>query len=223
MRIGILGCSFSRLKGINADISTWPELLAAQCDATIYNMSIFGNSCDNQIYQLQKYKDFFDAYIVQLSPASRKTYVEKENIYHNQIFSVKRLQDNYFELDDLFSGAEGSFKNTNMVNYTVSYAEKYKSNEVAKNYLFDFKHNISSYNFKYHDMCSIYIKHLLKDIPHIIFSQKKDYEQNFDFCVQDRLTKKEWNNFIIDNGCHFNTSGHQFITDIVKEKMTSWI
>ena len=220
MKICIIGCSFSKFSGPDGDIECWPKKLAKNKSLQIYNTSIFGNSLDNQLFQIQEYINNFDNFIVQLTVPFRKTFSQDVNKYRKKLITFDTT-DNYSELRDSFNFGN-SFENNIAVNYNASLVHNTSSN-LAKHWTFDMRHNIINYVNSYHEMVALQIKNLLKEKNSIVYSHLDRFGDNVDFTIQNDLDNNTWNNYVVDNGFHFGNQGTQYIADKIQEKINLWI
>ena len=217
----VIGCSFSKYKEYEK-ILTWPKILSEKINWTIYNSSMQGNSLQNQIYQLDYYlkKYDFDFIIFQATTALRGSYVIDEKKYVKEMSNFRQLSENYFTNFYIYSYRY-------MYNFTASPMEGKDNRE--KKFINMHLDNIAyNVNFFYPVfiglLYEIYRRLQESKIPYIYYchlplyasieSQKKVVNfPHIDFCLKEKLGEEKFNNFVVDNGNHFNKEGNYLLVN----------
>ncbi len=223
LKIGVFGSSYSRGNSEVVDerkplkkIATtgWPYELSQICEHEIWNHSIGGVSSDFSLeqYNKQKYKNF-DFVIFDAATSLRYT-VELQDIYY------KRLAENYWE-----------YTNDNINEVVLRYTGN------RDNYLSDEERESKHYNIWKHkigfEIEQVKASHadtlvkISKEADILFFQRYKDYKNAFMLrldlkkhpCVQSILPEEEWQSYVLDQACHFNTNGSKWFAQWMLEQI----
>lgn len=209
-KIAVLGCSFS--KWINSPTSpNWPMIMSTfgNNDLDIYNLAMNGNSVEFQVLQLYHILQTQDCDFViwQLPPRFRGTFLdcdlETAMLDTSTLSATKQKSKNYF------------------VPRKESADVMHWSSQLPP-FLNKLRRSILKHNAPYHyslrdDAWFTYGISMLekRNKPYLTF-QHVDKNFDTDFTVQNELTEAQWNQFITDDGFHFNEEGSKYVaTELV--------
>ena len=234
----VIGCSWSRaFCSPNDDRSwSWPEILARDTGASVYNFSHYCSSVPHQFYQLQHLLlhqgyNFTDV-IVQFTTTNRTTMVQSMRNY-NELLDPLKLEksvnytENYWEVpkdklisNDDWNGLGIKHLNTgrvprrwkatffDLMMYNIGGIGPY-SPYITSALQHEMRWLIDHYGKR-----GITYKHHYSLSP--VEEQEGDSEYNKDRSYMDFILQYDmsnFNDFVIDNGFHFGEEGAQRIVD----------
>lgn len=192
MNIACLGCSYTAGMPEN-DWYSWPEKLALIRSAdNIYNLAVGGSSLLLSIYILEKFSKLinFDKIIFQVTHPHRWS-----NVYN--LDSTLNNKKNYYRLDPEIR-SKGNIFTITPSDVQGSWSKVYEKINFAKRY----------YNYYSTD---------LGDLEHNILINYSKQKSNFVFEYDD--IPKEAKESIIDNGGHFDKTGHNIIAKWIHNEL----
>ena len=209
-KVVVLGCSFS--KWINSPASpNWPMIMSTfgNNELDIYNLAMYGNSVEFQVLQLDHILQTQDCDFViwQLPPRFRGTFLDCDlptaMSDTSTLSNTKQRSENYFVPKK---------KSTDIIQWNSQLSPFL--NKLRRSIL---KHNASyHYNFRDDAWFTYGVSMLEKrNKPYLTF-QHVDKNFDTDFTVQNELTETQWNQFVADDGFHFNEEGSEYVaTELV--------
>lgn len=208
-KVVVLGCSFSKWSK-KGDDSCWPNILSTLADRNIdvYNLAIYGNSLEYQVIQLHHILDTqkCDFIIWQVPPRFRGTFLNCEldtaMSVTSTLSATKQKSENYFVPNE----------SADVIQWNSRLAPSLS--KLRNNIL---KHNASHHYNLRDDAWFTYGISMLerRNKPYLTF-QHVDKNFDTDFTVQNELAESQWNQFVADNGFHFNEEGSEYVaTELV--------
>jgi hypothetical protein len=225
MNILCLGCSWTSglhigdHKGFaNSGEINWVRQIAKiMPEHNFYNFAFPGTSVMHSINVLHQSKKLlnFDKVIFQITNEGRYTYYK--NLPHNFVSLDRVVQENknYFYLDLTMDQVWNI--NFGVLNQKVFMREEDKDRfSLAKMW---YERFTSTSNFCIEHKVSI---EYLKSQVDLLFFHKKDccFIDNVQ-TIQDQILNEKWNDYVIDDGCHFNLDGCIWQANFIKEKLFS--
>ena len=238
----VIGCSFSRAfnrPGETDELTyfSWPELLAKDTGATVWNFSHYCNSTEHQSYQLnhllREFSDTITDVVVQYTTSNRTTMVRNLEDY-NLLLSPQELEQTRHNTETYWEVPEDKIKcgftkwnglglmhmNANnvhkrwrstfedMANFNMGSTGP-TSSYIGTVLQHDMRRLIESYGIR----CLTY-KHYYHQIPleELLYHNELPRDRTYmDFILQHDMP--DFDDLVIDNGFHFGIEGCQRIVD----------
>lgn len=245
-KIVCLGCSHTA-GNFGPRGKSWPQILANRIDPNtydVYNLAIFSNSIDNEVFQLInliKFNPKPNLIILQWTTPGRMSFVKDRLTYITKLLDFKNLdnQDNYYRYKKSLSEGylrNGSFLNdSGALHLNFGGLKFFKENDIYRK-TFEtmsvysigrYGHHMEFYVFALKQWVKSYLKDhgipcLIFDYNYFPFSEQKflDINNVVDFVVERDL--KHFEKFIWDEGGHMNVLGNvKLVEDLIIPHLNS--